>query len=1239
MNYFQEKGIEVNPTEQNSQTPSRRPFSTTPIARGGIGAAVLVLSMLFFAVPTFAAKGEGPPKIGNITYPKIEVNRLDPTRAILIEEVAWGGAVTTATYEYSTSPSGGWQSALPSQVCEGEANNPGSGCFLKQEISGLDPETTYYVQLSAENKFGHVSGEAVQLTTKPIGPPEFLVTSRLPQHFNETEEFYCDGDAGNAGVGNHFCLVHPVGPRAAHLEAKIDAAGADTEYSVEFSPAEAGGAEPAPGSPSWKPVPGAAGTITAAQGSAVVHIDPEGLKPETTYFVRATATNHCNAAHPAEDCTTSSGTGSRFFTHTAHVEVGLGEEGIGAITATSAHIRGYVFPNEAETHWRFEYAPAEGNGQAPPASSPLWVAVPGGTGVISAAPFSVGPTEVAGDLPSLEPDKTYYIRVFAASEPEPGVPSTATSSPPVGFETAGSPRAETLALHALHGESIRFLAWVEPHGLDTHYRFQYVADAQFAKPGAEGGFAKAESTPELDAGAGARTVVEPQQVVYGYPATTLGVDVPGALAGVTYHYRIVASNAEGTATGVEQTLTVPAAPRSAPEPSCPNAGLRTGLSAHLPDCRAYEQLTPVQKEGAFDPFSYAPFGFGGVAVAEDGDHLLLDYPFTRWGSAPHDGQSPYFFSRQEGGGWQMTGATVQPEAGFDVYEPELYNPDLTRFAFSALHASIGNSTPAAEENVALRSGTPGGPYAQAAALTENQLPGRHGGWVAASEDFSKLVLSLEDHALIGGHFTGTLSGSDLYEDSRGQLRQLNVSGPAPGSTIGACGAVMAQGLGEGGGSMSARHAVSADGRRVFFEAVSGSNCSESKHLYMRVDGGEPGAETVDLGAFTYLAANSAGSEVLLEARGGETAELLLYNTETELAASLLSVNHASEFRLQVSEDFNTIYFSSPEQLTPEAPPGIDTYRYDIAAHALHFAFPGSPGGQISPDGRYVFFAGGVTGVPGGGLNADPNEAVERSPQVFRYDSAQNLIQCVSCASPFDPEPTLGAWATTDDFGSNETHLLQPRNGTPRLSLVSANGDFAFFETAAALLPSDQNGEIPPEKGGCSTCGDERPGGTPSNDIYEWRRAGLDGCSHPQGCLSLITPGTDGWLVALLGSTPSGNDVFFATRSQLLPSDTDGAEDIYDARINGGFPEAVHPVECEGDACSTPFAAPNDLTPSSATFQGAGNLLPGALPESKRRPKPKRVKAKKKPKKPRRRKRGGKAGTRHAKKAGDKRRAK
>src|SRR6185312_13768114 len=116
------------------------------------------------------------------------------------------------------------------------------------------------------------------------------------------------------------------------------------------------------------------------------------------------------------------------------------------------------------------------------------------------------------------------------------------------------------------------------------------------------------------------------------------------------------------------------------------------------------------------------------------------------------------------------------------------------------------------------------------------------------------------------------------------------------------------------------------------------------------------------------------------------------------------------------------------------------------------------------------------------------------------------------------------------------------------------------------------------------------------------------CVHVQGCVALISSGTGGFDNQFLGTTPSGRDVFFATHERLVSGDRDSAGDVYDARIGGGFPPAVPgPVECEGDACQSPVAAPIDTTPGSLSFSGSGNIVP--LVSKALKPKKKCVKGK------------------------------
>ena len=138
--------------------------------------------------------------------------------------------------------------------------------------------------------------------------------------------------------------------------------------------------------------------------------------------------------------------------------------------------------------------------------------------------------------------------------------------------------------------------------------------------------------------------------------------------------------------GEEHTLTAPAAPAPGGEGeagACPNEQFRTGPSAQLPDCRGYEQVTPVDKEGAQEVFHYGPnFQGSGALVGEDGEHVLIGAPETKLGSGVGAGQSPYFFTRTSSG-WSMVAAARQPETGVDLLAPwMLFTPDLTQFSFA-----------------------------------------------------------------------------------------------------------------------------------------------------------------------------------------------------------------------------------------------------------------------------------------------------------------------------------------------------------------------------------------------------------------------------------------------------------------------------------------------------------------------------------------------------------------------------
>ena len=1270
--------------------PRRMVAGVAAIVAGMLLAGVLLASVSLGAGPT------GPPRFSEA----LQNEEVFSTRALIALGLYPEGLATKWTAQYSAGPTGPW-----TEVNSGEIPPPYKGGNTVQIgfrdhtvnsrtvlepffLRGLKPETSYYARFTAENAAdeGAPVEKVMSFKTLPVEKPEVDRDYEFPRRDTSFSEplFLTDTTAG--------------------FGAKIDANGADTEYTFEYAPAEAGGGRPGEGSAAWKAfTSGASGTVGAVEEYAWVEADLAGLTPETTYYVRVKMRN--SAGETVQVVHEGNPEFGFFTTGTARPAVGLLEsKSVRNVTADSAYLSLYELdPHGSETAWGLEYAESEGG---------PWSAVPGGSGTISRAVAEAHGYEYDVQygvrLTGLSASTTYYVRAFVRNT---CVGCEHIDSGVVSFTTAGPPTASVDMVHALHGESLRLLGSVDPNsastsaeqvislegaptggsftltfdghttgeipydaesetvrkalegipgggpqvgveggdggpytvffysspgvsepliegsglgltplggsvkvvttlaggaGYATNYHFEYVSQSSFA----EHGWADAASGPELDAGA-------------GRGVEAVGGDLPSLSAGVAYRYRLVAqSEAPGTGpvySTEEGTLTVPApAPASSvSSEACPNEAFRAGDSAHLPDCRAYEQLTPGDKNGAQEPFHYAASLESYVLVSEDGENVVLKAEGTDYNEGPDAGQSPYLFSR-EVSGWGMIAGLAQPEAGVRRYRPQVYSSDLTQVASSSEYRT---STESESADVEYDLGPVGGPYRSVASVPRQDVEGENSstrqwaGWVGGDPSLSKLVLETQDHTLIGEEETGTQSGwSDLYEyTARNGLAQLNVT--SEGTTIGSCGAHLAEGLEDGEservGTASSPHSISADGSLVFFEAVPGNKCGvneEAPDLYMRVNG----SETVDIGEYRFLAANAEGSKLLLQSETGAKA-VVLYDTGSQTSTPLpeLAGIELTDAQLAVSADMSTAYFAGAGGL----------YRYDINNGKLEYLFAANPppaigsqgsdlGLAVSADGRYIYFRGSVGGLPGDGTLEQGGNSHEEAAQVYRYDNDERVVECVSCASSYDREPDQPAFLN----GSNGKPQI--RGSVTLDTSIAGNGDYAFFTTPAALVPQDIDGEIGIE-------GNERSGGlkngeypdvsgttSPSSDIYEWRANGVGGCMQLDGCLALITNGRGGYKSLLLGSADEGRDVFIYTREKLVPQDNDTAGDIYDARVEGGFPPPPpRPTECEADACSSPPSAPNDATPASLTFTGAGNVLPVITPAGKPAVKVKKKQAK------------------------------
>jgi len=645
--------------------------------------------------------------------------------------------------------------------------------------------------------------------------------------------------------------------------------------------------------------------------------------------------------------------------------------------------------------------------------------------------------------------------------------------------------------------------------------------------------------------------------------------------------------------------------------SCPNEQLRSEQGdQHLPDCRAYELVTPSDKGATTPLLVQSP----RTNVAVDGSRVYLR-SFSSFGENPRPGGVSAVMSRTASG-WTLM-SLQPPGAGETTYEPDAANPELTMFgAETVVHKQLFGSFLLEHAFVV---GPPGGPYTTIATTTsevENSSlsSGIEEDFLSGiSEDGSRAVLASKNHTLAQGAAGTVRFAHDLYEWSQttGTLQLVNVT--SAGSLVSSCGAEM------GTSNPKLRDAeapfvnpMSSDGSKLFFTAPDGvesqnsaASCQEPHRLYMRVDG----RETVEISApepgvvdptgshnAEFLGATLDGTHVWFMSEGeltaddtGHALQLYEYNTVTRKLVRVSRgemgtteggfLDPAGEFVISFSEDGSILYFSSVSKLTASAPNGAGIYRYDTATGALHYVGPPGIPLSSSRDGDALVYQSGE--------------------DIFRYSTADERVICVSCragvalgGAPLESAEIF----TTEFFGNGVVDYL-----------IANGGNYVFFTTTHALVPQDTTDE---------NVGTGNSHYVSASDVYEWESQGTGSCTNAEGCVSLISVPDSGKGSRFIGMSADGRDAFFETYSALVPQDQDTVADIYDVRIDGGFP-APSSVPCSGEGCRlVGGAAPVFGTPQSVAFEGAGNP-PAASPEKmtvKHKTKVKKKKRKKKARK-------------------------
>ena len=231
------------------------------------------------------------------------------------------------------------------------------------------------------------------------------------------------------------------------------------------------------------------------------------LVPNTEYFVRQLATN----ANGAVKLFVSLPNGVLF--HTLAVPPAVAEQPTSAssITRTSAVLLGAVNPEHSETSYSYVYGPTAGYGRE---SAPL----PAGEA------FADRPA--LAKLEGLQPGTTYHYALIAHNQAgtAKGPDNTFTTAP------ATPPALNGVGVANLAPGAATILGTVETNGLPTKYEIQFGADTSY---------------PTRQEG---EVLVSSQG---------LSMSLIFLQPGTTYHYRVVASNEDGTVATPDQTFTTP----------------------------------------------------------------------------------------------------------------------------------------------------------------------------------------------------------------------------------------------------------------------------------------------------------------------------------------------------------------------------------------------------------------------------------------------------------------------------------------------------------------------------------------------------------------------------------------------------------------------------------------------------------------------------------------------------------
>jgi hypothetical protein len=628
----------------------------------------------------------------------------------------------------------------------------------------------------------------------------------------------------------------------------------------------------------------------------------------------------------------------------------------------------------------------------------------------------------------------------------------------------------------------------------------------------------------------------------------------------------------------------------------------------IPDCRAYEQVSPVNKN------TTDATGKPGYMESSPSGEIVSYTSTVPFPVASGAGEFPSYLSIRGENGWLTQGlnAPTEPQAESAVR-------GLTENG----EETIVYVSPEEEERFLL---APGAEVEHGNAYVRNNIIGTYTllaarpgtfRYVGSTPDGSHILFtSTTEHELVHG-IVDEKEEPYLYEWDRetGQVSFVgyvkNGNGdeaPPEGGTVAGSNERVAGELAE----TYVEDVISEDGSRIFFSEANGAG-----RIYMR----EPNAtspRTVEVseGDAQWRAATPDGSRVFYTEGEGADENVHEYDVETGARSSITEGTAGVLGVVGISSNGAYAYFVAQGVLAANenhngehAEAGkANLYEWHegdpiVFVASLHYLEASIRGGENDDRTDWLGYhhineGGSEEGYKGSRVSADGTSLLISSfakltsynnagfDELYMYNAMTGELGCVSCNPAGLPTESNreGAPATA------EAHLAENGGIAPTEKYVftntrnlSAEGTRVFFETAEALLPRADS----------------------QANVYEWEREGTGSCKSEEGvesggCVYLISTGESTSASHFLDASENGGNVFFFTRQSLVGQDQDQNVDIYDARENGGIAGQAPPPSqrpCAGETCrdSEPVSGPVLGAPYSATFSGSGNLAPLPVP--------------------------------------------